>query len=456
MSNNITVRKYKESDAPDLANIYYNTIHTVNTRDYTEEQVNAWAPSDSLQDYSGWQTKLDKIKPFVAEIDSTIVGFAEFEPNGHIDCFYVHNEYQGAGVGSSLIQAIFEMAKQDNINRIYAEVSITAKPFFKAKGFKVVKEQTVNLRGVELKNFVMEKHLLSGFVFEKATRKQAQKLVDFEQTICAPRLYSKPLDLEDAIKEIDKNHYYFIKHDGQIVGTAAYCVREDESCHISNMAVSAQCRGQGIARKAMMFLMEKCQDHWRIDLSTHPENFRSIPLYESFGFITEKTIDNFLGDGEPRMIMAKNNMPAEGLRMISCSTNIERRAAKNYRNKYFFDNVPIDDPYTWTFDHKDHQHFVLYNDTNIIGYAHIQIWPENRAAIRIIVIDKDKRRQGFATWFLKQIEVRLKKSGFSSLHAESSPTALNFYTVLGYTPMPFNDPDGYEGGEDDVAVGKIL
>lgn len=153
----ITVRKYKESDAPAIANIYYNTIHTVNIRDYTEEQVNAWAPYDSVQDYSGWQEKLAKIQPFVATINDTVVGFAEFEPNGHIDCFYVHHEYQGKGVGSVLMKTIFDKAEEDKISRIFAEVSITAKPFFQSKGFKVVKEQTVTLRGVELKNFVMEK-----------------------------------------------------------------------------------------------------------------------------------------------------------------------------------------------------------------------------------------------------------------------------------------------------------
>lgn len=153
----VTIRKYKEADATAIANIYYNTIHTVNIRDYTSAQINAWAPYDSVQDYSGWQEKLAKIQPFVATINDKVVGFAEFEPNGHIDCFYVHHEYQGKGIGSALMAAIFDEGKKQQINRIYAEVSITAKPFFERHGFKVVKEQTVNLRGVELTNFVMEK-----------------------------------------------------------------------------------------------------------------------------------------------------------------------------------------------------------------------------------------------------------------------------------------------------------
>lgn len=297
---------------------------------------------------------------------------------------------------------------------------------------------------------------MSNLIFEQATESQAELLVAFEQTIAVPKLYGTPLDLPGAIREISKNDYYFIKRAEKIVGTAAYTTREDGSCYISNMAVGPEYRGQGIARAAMEFLLKKCGDSWRIDLVTHPENFRSIPLYESFGFVKESMIENFCDDGEPRIVMAKNNAPAVGLRILPCSTNIERRVAINYRHTYFFGKVPMDDPYLWTFGHKDHQHFVLYQGTNIIGYAHIQLWPQHRAGMRIIVIDEDKRKCGLGRWFMEKIEAKLKESGFNSLHAESNPGALNFYTALGYTPMPFDDPGGDECGPPDIPVGKIL
>ncbi|MGQ3890777.1 GNAT family N-acetyltransferase [Legionella sp. CNM-4043-24] len=85
-----------------------------------------------------------------------IVGFMEFESNGHIDCFYCHHQYQGKGVGKALMKYIKNIAEDNGISRVWAEVSITAKPFFEKQGFEVVKKQTVNLRGVELVNFVME------------------------------------------------------------------------------------------------------------------------------------------------------------------------------------------------------------------------------------------------------------------------------------------------------------
>ncbi len=156
MHKNIQVRSYHESDAPFLAAIYFNTIHIINAKDYSPEQLYAWAPRSSLEP-EDWVRKWKKVPPIVATINDKIVGFAEFEANGHIDCFYCHHEYQGCGVGSTLMKRIEDIAKQNNINKIYAEVSITAKPFFETKDFIVKKEQSVVLRGMKLTNFVMEK-----------------------------------------------------------------------------------------------------------------------------------------------------------------------------------------------------------------------------------------------------------------------------------------------------------
>ena len=154
----VTIRKYQESDSRFLAEIYYHTIHNINIRDYSEEQVNAWAPKSCLE-LDGWKKKWEKLPPIVATINNQIVGFAEFENNGHIDCFYVHHLFQGKYVGSALIKEIEQQALQKNISKIFAEVSITAKSFFLKRGFRVTKNQIVTIRGVELSNFVMEKHL---------------------------------------------------------------------------------------------------------------------------------------------------------------------------------------------------------------------------------------------------------------------------------------------------------
>jgi GNAT superfamily N-acetyltransferase len=144
------------------------------------------------------------------------------------------------------------------------------------------------------------------------------------------------------------------------------------------------------------------------------------------------------------------------LRFLRCTDVIEWDAAKYYRQTYFFDRVTIADPYTWTFNHPNHAHFILYQGAEIIGYAHVPLWPENRAALRIIVVELAKRNQELGGQFLLLIEKWLKVQGYKSIHIESSPEALQFYKKHDYVAMPFCDPDGYEGHPNDVAIGKIL
>lgn len=144
------------------------------------------------------------------------------------------------------------------------------------------------------------------------------------------------------------------------------------------------------------------------------------------------------------------------LRFTHCTHIREWEKAKDLRQKYFFDQVPIDDPYTWTFNHNSHVHFVLYQGIKIIGYAHIQLWPESKAALRIIVIDEPFRAKGWGGYFLRLCEKWLKKEGIKILHTESSPFSRGFYEKYQYQEMPFNDPEGYERGPEDIAMGKRL
>ena len=145
-----------------------------------------------------------------------------------------------------------------------------------------------------------------------------------------------------------------------------------------------------------------------------------------------------------------------GLRIVKALTPREWACAKHFRDTYFFGPHGIDDPYTWTFDHSEHAHLILYQGIEIIGYAHIQFWSDKRAAIRIIAIDEDKRSKNTGSTFLVLIEKWLKSLGVKSIHAESRQSSLGFYLKNSYADMPFDDPEGHESDPNDVPVGKIL
>ncbi|MBD0785759.1 GNAT family N-acetyltransferase [Vibrio sp. Y2-5] len=153
----ITIRDYKEEDAPTLWAIHHYTIRNINVRHYSQAQIEAWAPDNF--DLSVWQKRVDALNPFVAMIDGVIVGYTDLQLDGLIDHFFCHHEFQGKGVGKALMNHVFSIGKKKGIKRFYSHVSITARPFYEHMGFTVVKEQLMEVRGQTLKNFLMIKNI---------------------------------------------------------------------------------------------------------------------------------------------------------------------------------------------------------------------------------------------------------------------------------------------------------
>ncbi|PAU78854.1 GNAT family N-acetyltransferase [Halomonas salipaludis] len=151
------IRKFKQGEEKELYEIFYNTIRTVNIQDYSEDQVAAWAPS--YIDMEFVMQKIRDIDPFVAVEDGRIIGYADIQPDGYIDHFYCHHQFQGQGVGRRLFVALEEEAVEKGIPSMYSNVSITAKPFFKAMGFSVEREQLVKVGDQQLKNYRMVRRL---------------------------------------------------------------------------------------------------------------------------------------------------------------------------------------------------------------------------------------------------------------------------------------------------------
>lgn len=146
------LRPYRSEDCPALARLFYDTVHTVNARDYTPEQREAWA--DGHVDLAAWDESFLAHHTLVAEESSEILGFADMDNMGYLDRLYVHKDYQGRGVATALCDAL-EAACPAKAFTTHA--SLTARPFFEGRGYRVLRRQTVVRRGVALDNFVMEK-----------------------------------------------------------------------------------------------------------------------------------------------------------------------------------------------------------------------------------------------------------------------------------------------------------
>ena len=151
------IYEYDKKYLKQIVELFINTIHNINNQDYSKEQLNAWANPN--YDLKIWETRFEKLNPFLCILEDEVVGFCEYY-DGYIDCFYVHFKYQNCGIGKLLLNHILRIAENEKVDKIKADVSITAKPFFEKFGFKKVKKNIVKRKNVELVNFSMEKILL--------------------------------------------------------------------------------------------------------------------------------------------------------------------------------------------------------------------------------------------------------------------------------------------------------
>ncbi|MEH2138703.1 GNAT family N-acetyltransferase [Nostoc sp.] len=151
------LRIYEIADTEEIMKLFFDTIHEVNIRDYTQEQVDAWAPVNMNIDV--WIKGLGSKFTYVAEENGKIIGFGELEANGYIDRFYCHKDFQRKGIGKKILEQLESKAKALGVEKLFTEASITAKPFFERQSFIIVKQQEVERRGQKLINFIMEKSI---------------------------------------------------------------------------------------------------------------------------------------------------------------------------------------------------------------------------------------------------------------------------------------------------------
>ena len=151
------IRLFQVGDEPALREVFFAAVHQTAAADYSPEQLAAWAPA--VYDHAAWAERMRGIRPFVAIADGTIIGYADLQPDGYIDHFFVSPTVARQGVGSALMRHIHDGAAARGITRLFSDVSLTARPFFERWGFVVERQQSVDVRGVTLSNVKMSKVL---------------------------------------------------------------------------------------------------------------------------------------------------------------------------------------------------------------------------------------------------------------------------------------------------------
>jgi putative acetyltransferase len=151
------LRPFLVEDTPLLAEIFRASIEELTADDYNENQRQAWV--SAADDEEAFARRLGAQLTLIATMNGSPVGFASLANNETLDLIYVHPGLAGQGVGTMLVDALERLAGARGAKRLAADVSDTAEPFFKKRGFTATQRNTVQVGGEWLANTTMEKKL---------------------------------------------------------------------------------------------------------------------------------------------------------------------------------------------------------------------------------------------------------------------------------------------------------
>ena len=146
----MTIRRFRDSDAPAVSELIVENLKTVNIRDYSEELVDALAACRTPQQLL---ESVEKCDAFVATENGRISGVAMLNGDRMTNVF-VHAQMHGRGIGSSLVSRIERLAKKRRIPRLVVDSSITAAGFYTKCGYRTIRKVNKPFRGIE--NIVFE------------------------------------------------------------------------------------------------------------------------------------------------------------------------------------------------------------------------------------------------------------------------------------------------------------
>jgi putative acetyltransferase len=178
VANEIIIRAYTGTDLERITVLFNETVRNVNSRDYTPAQIEAWSPQPP--DYAHWQRRLAALNVWVALRDGEILGFCGLSASGYLHFLYVDHGVQRTGIARSLFQKVETEIREQGVGRVITDSSITARPFFERMGFVMVREQSVQVRGMTFRNYAMEKKQFDATPDTGATHRKSRDRSGFQ------------------------------------------------------------------------------------------------------------------------------------------------------------------------------------------------------------------------------------------------------------------------------------
>lgn len=153
------IRAYSPEDAEPIAKLFLASVVAIGPRDYSQEQVMAWASRAPTSDIVHARCTDGRTVLVAVDEKDRILAYIDLEQDGHIDHLYCLPEASGTGVASGLYDALEAQAYEANTKHLYTEASEAAFRLFLRKGFTVLHKRSFEINGVTIHNYAMQKQL---------------------------------------------------------------------------------------------------------------------------------------------------------------------------------------------------------------------------------------------------------------------------------------------------------
>lgn len=146
------IEKANQENLDEILNLFKSTIEVSCSKDYNKAQISAW--TSSIENKERWIHKIKSQYFIVVKQQNKIIGFGSLE-NNYLDFLFVDSSFLRKGIATLIYTNLKEQSEKLGYKNLTTYSSKTAFPFFKSKGFKVVRENTIIRNDVEITNFEM-------------------------------------------------------------------------------------------------------------------------------------------------------------------------------------------------------------------------------------------------------------------------------------------------------------
>jgi GNAT superfamily N-acetyltransferase len=159
----IQFREATVDDAGTLLAIKRAAIGGIEAGVYGDAQLDAWQPDpDAVSDFER-ALGSDTFDVVLAQVDGTDVAYGVLNAAaGRIDAVFVHPEYSGRGIATSLVRQLESRARMHDVEELTIVSSLNAKSFYQRLDYWDFGTERRRISGIEIEFAIMHKQLGSG------------------------------------------------------------------------------------------------------------------------------------------------------------------------------------------------------------------------------------------------------------------------------------------------------